>query len=310
MATEYGVTEVAEAIDNAISSHRAESTISSYMRHLQLFLNWWNNSTLKGIPIPKARNLYLAHCSAQNRFKSMLAATAAFNFFLGKQQGPDKDVERSLLESASRLQAPTRHRVKMTTQDYSAIISVGYNASEEPLVAIAALAVILFRGFLRISEARSLTKADVFIDGHTISLLVRRSKTDQTSQGTRVKFCLESSYMEFALFTKHLSIVQNTDNVFLFPSHSTKLPLTLSTITDRLTNLFHMAGLGSKGYTTHSFRGGAASAALEQGIDGNRIMAMGRWKSAKGFQSYIEPTPIPISVPFSQTGSAHNCNEV
>ena len=65
---------------------------------------------MKDIPISKARNLYLAHCAAENKFKSIPAAVAAFNFFLGKQIDSDRDIEKSLLDSASRTQTPTNHR--------------------------------------------------------------------------------------------------------------------------------------------------------------------------------------------------------
>ncbi|EYC44169.1 hypothetical protein Y032_0470g2033 [Ancylostoma ceylanicum] len=296
-AREYGVPEIGEAIDTALSSHRAESTIASYIRQVQQFLDWWKSSSLSGIPVSKARNMFLAHCSAENRFKSIPAAVAAFNFFLGKQQGPDRDIEKSLIDSSMRRKAPTKHRSKITPQDYSLIISKGFQSSEESVRTTAAIAVFLFRGFLRINEARSLLKDDVTFEGSSISVFVRKSKTDQTSKGESITFCLDTSSIEYQLVLNHYQSLCDS-NQFLFPSHSTKSPLTLATISDRLHDLFRLAGLEHKAYTSHSFRGGAATAALTQGVDGNRIMAMGRWKSAKAFQAYVHPSPIPISVPF------------
>ena len=152
-----------------------------------------------------------------------------------------------------------------------------------------ALVVCMFRGFLRVGEVRCLRKTDILRDVSDFSLHISKSKTDQHSKGASVRFTLPPSSQEFQLLTVHMNNIDLSPSCYLFPSCSTKRPLSQATISSKLRNLFRRVGLQDKGYSTHSFRGGAASAALEQGIDSSRVMSAGRWRSSKSFQAYIRP---------------------
>ena len=46
----------------------------------------------------------------------------------------------------------------------------------------------------------------------------------------------------------------------------------------------------SRNLTPHSMRGGAATAALSDGVPQAAVMSAGRWRSANAFDSYIEPS--------------------
>ncbi|KAK6031846.1 hypothetical protein OSTOST_01988 [Ostertagia ostertagi] len=63
-------------------------------------------------------------------------------------------------------------------------------------------------------------------------------------------------------------------------------------VAQNITKVAKAAGLQHKKLTSHSFRGGAATHAIRQGVDSGKIMLAIRWKSFQGFKSYIEPSPL------------------
>ncbi|EYC40509.1 hypothetical protein Y032_0609g615 [Ancylostoma ceylanicum] len=203
-----------------------------------------------------------------------------------------------MLESAARTRQPTAHRTKISPEDYATLISCAFYSEKQDIIFTAALIICLFRAFLRVGEVRSLKKSDLIPDGSfSFSINVAKSKTDQTSRGACVKFVLQPNSQELRLLNKHINNVHSLPSPFLFPSQSTKRPLSAATISTKLRNLFQLAGLENKGYTSHSFRGGAASTALEQGFDSSRVMSAGRWRSSKSFQAYIRPSALNIIIP-------------
>ena len=154
------------------------------------------------------------------------------------------------------------------------------------------IATFAYRAALRISEVLGLFKDDIIVDEDGKGFLfVRKSKTDQNGQGTKIPFVLANT--EAKMLSKYF--VETFDyEPFLFQLKSTLNPITYSTATKELKKLFEKANLGGRGFSTHCFRGGAASAALGQGWDAASVMATGRWRSTTAFQAYIQPQPLPL----------------
>lgn len=75
----------------------------------------------------------------------------------------------------------------------------------------------------------------------------------------------------------------NPGHLFSFPNNQ---PVSYQFFTTCLKQTLCAAGIDSKGYTSHSFRIGAASTAAAQGIPDEDIQHMGRWKSL-AFKRYI-----------------------
>ena len=72
--------------------------------------------------------------------------------------------------------------------------------------------------------------------------------------------------------------------------HSNGVPLSRSFLVNSLRIALTDAGIDTSGYSGHSFRIGAASAAAKAGLPDSLIQSLGRWKSA-AFLSYIR---IPV----------------
>nr|CDJ96298.1 unnamed protein product [Haemonchus contortus] len=96
-AEQLGLMRISDVIIDAINSDRAPSTIRTYTSEMEKFREWRNGPYMRNIPTPQARNLYLAKCSAEARYKSMPTVIAALSYFCGPLQGVDKEIQDSLL---------------------------------------------------------------------------------------------------------------------------------------------------------------------------------------------------------------------
>ncbi|PIO62376.1 hypothetical protein TELCIR_16069 [Teladorsagia circumcincta] len=136
--------------------------ILAYSIKCKKFAQWWGEGRAKDLPISKARNLFLAHSIDKSQHISLpTISISAPTFFLGEQKGADKDIETSLLDSAARSRAPVKHRVKISTANYSKIVRLGLPYQDPKAFSIVALTILLFRGFLRVSEAVALKISDL-----------------------------------------------------------------------------------------------------------------------------------------------------
>ena len=72
------------------------------------------------------------------------------------------------------------------------------------------------------------------------------------------------------------------------------IPLTKSRFVQKVHDVLTRAGISHTGYSGHSFRIGAATAAAEAGLEDSVIQALGRWSSS-AFLRYIRITRQQLS---------------
>ncbi|EYC09964.1 hypothetical protein Y032_0058g2914 [Ancylostoma ceylanicum] len=111
--------------------------------------------------MPKARNLYLAKCASEGKQKALALIVAALNYFCGPLCGVDKDIQASILQAEKRTTPPTQHRSKIDTPSMRKLILQGSSATDPKVTQAATLALLQFKAFLRISEARNLRVRDL-----------------------------------------------------------------------------------------------------------------------------------------------------
>ena len=85
-------------------------------------------------------------------------------------------------------------------------------------------------------------------------------------------------------------LARRPDTSGLLFIHSNGVPWSRSFLVNSLRIALTDAGIDTSGYSGHSFRIGAASAAAKAGLPDSLIQSLGRWKSA-AFLSYIR---IPV----------------
>ena len=155
-----------------------------------------------------------------------------------------------------------------------------------------------FYGFLRGGEfttrtgsfdpSHDLTIADVSINPHHFSLLLKHSKTDRDRKGSSViisesnsAFCPLSSMTQYM---KSRPRASNQEPLFATEEGN---PMSRAWFASRLRLLCQTCGLPPERYTPHSFRIGAATTAATVAPVAT-LKAMGRWSSS-AYQRYLRP---------------------
>ena len=194
-------------------------------------------------------------------------------------------------------------RLPITPELLSGIHSLwsGYPPSFDKVMLWAAFCLGFF-GFLRSGEFTSsphdsnecsLQVGDVSVDSRqdpqTLTVLLRRSKTDQFGKGNRIYLGRTGNNLcPVAAMLGYLSIRPSTPGpLFIFQDGS---PLSRPKLVQHLRHALSQLGMDVANYSGHSFRIGAASTAAKVGFSDSLIQKLGRWRSS-AFTTYIR-TPV------------------
>uniref|UniRef100_A0A914VY58 Tyr recombinase domain-containing protein n=1 Tax=Plectus sambesii TaxID=2011161 RepID=A0A914VY58_9BILA len=211
---------------------------------------------------------------------------------LGCQANPARaPIALAMAQGAQRRAPPVVHHEKVTGEEMKLIYSrfTGPNLS---LIdhQIGTVLSLLFGAFLRVSEVVALRKEDISFDTRHVWLTIRRSKTDQLGKAERRPIARsDSAYCAVANLEKWMARVPWS--AFLFPCLSTVTstatkPMSADSVRAKLQRVLQACGI-ARSLTPHSFRGGAATFAVEKGVPVRAVMAMGRWQSPGGFAPYV-----------------------
>ena len=151
-----------------------------------------------------------------------------------------------------------------------------------------------------------LSLRDVAADAPTkpsmISILLRRSKTDQARQGVKVvigrtgdDICPVAALLQFlAIRGKHPGPLFMCSN---------GRPLTKGKFVAEVRAALTRANIPASEYAGHSFRIGAATTAAAAGLEDSLIQTLGRWKSS-AYLTYIRMNPRQLA---TVSNSLANC---
>ena len=157
-----------------------------------------------------------------------------------------------------------------------------------------------FFGFLRAGEftcpslekfdcSSMLAVGDVWVDSRTdprcLTVRLKRSKCDPFGSGVLVYVGRTFRPLcPVAAMLSYLAIRPPFPGPLFIFSDGTSLSRERLTVS--LAQALRLAGLDASGYSGHSFRIGAATAAAQAGISDSLIQTLGRWKSS-AFMTYI-----------------------
>ncbi|XP_075688660.1 uncharacterized protein LOC142657510 [Rhinoderma darwinii] len=155
---------------------------------------------------------------------------------------------------------------------------------------------LAFFGAFRISELVSASKsvaggllyADVDWDGSCLSCLLRRSKTDQEGRGFVVRLyelpgsrvCPVRCFREF--------IAVRPEGPASLLVHADGLSLSKFQFSQVFKKFILLSGRGGAGFSSHSFRIGAATEAARWGLSPVMVKKIGRWESDR-YRLYVRP---------------------
>jgi integrase len=220
---------------------------------------------------------FILHKKDQGRLYATLRGyICAMAFYLNRNGLPDitKTVSFKMFKCGLRRlmtgDCPQNRKEPLTSDDISKFLGKHSGTREEDRQVVL-LCSILYHGFLRISEALSLTVRDIVITDDMMSVTVRHSKTDQTGRGETVPI------MDTGKPTNPMRFLPHN-----FADLEPETPLfswSIDWFRRKLKRLLEECGYEEKFYSFHSFRRGGAYKASIAGVEDSVIKKFGRWES-------------------------------
>ena len=195
----------------------------------------------------------------------------------------------------------TRIRLPITPKILQQIHQLWSPAAEQPdIIMLWAAASMCFFGFFRAGEitlpsqnafepGKHLSWGDITVDStqapSMIKIRLKQSITDQLRQGVDVfigktgcRLCPVAAVLRY--------MVARGSQPGPFFRFQDKTPLTKANFTSKIREVLNAIGLPQQDFAGHSFRIGAATAAVRAGLEDSTIRMLGRWSSS-AFLTYI-----------------------
>ncbi|XP_029472859.1 uncharacterized protein LOC115099388 isoform X2 [Rhinatrema bivittatum] len=305
--TRGGVATWPPELWNMILGSLSVNIRKSYLLALQEILRFLGKESLEEVewPLPVSTLLaFVMHCKRQGKSRTAVSNRLAGISFFSRLQGFPScsalfPIKRAMLGWARESPPGRDGRKSITIQILRNILKcladVCSNEAESLLFKCAFS--LAFYAALRVSELAAHAKhgpstaclqwEDTKLEGKKLIQRVPRSKTDQLGAGAYITLheWQGETTCPVHCTRSYLQIRRSTCGGPLLV-HLSGLPLTRY----QFARVLHLAltslGMSTVGYSSHSFRIGAVTAAAGLGLQDSEVMAIGRWGSGR-FRSYV-----------------------
>ena len=272
-----------ETIKN-LKSSKAENTLRAYQSDFRDFTNFCTKSGFSSMPTqPKIVALYITHLSKSSKFSTLKRRIASISV-IHKLKGHYLDTKHPIImENLHGIKRTIGSRQKakkpILINDLKLIIKV----IDKKNIRDKALILIGFAGGFRRSELVNLYSSDVEFVTEGVKILIKRSKTDQSGEGTikAIPYFNNQEFCPVIAFKNYLNNkLANTNEEKIFDLSDKSVALIIKRYARK-------AGLDSESYSGHSLRSGFATTAAEFGAEERNIMAMTGHKTTQMVRRYI-----------------------
>jgi site-specific recombinase XerD len=284
-----------ERVKGFIKASKAESTLRGYKHDWQAFCEWCEAHGIAPIPAtPEMVAAYIAECAERLKVGSLQRILNAITE-AHKATGNESPTHSALVVNTMKgirrtLGTAPAQKAPTLTDDIRAMIG----ATDGGLIGARDRAIVLlgFAGAFRRSELVALTVADLIFDRNGLTILLRRSKTDQTGEGRKVGIphgsCPDSCPVRVLTEWLERSAI-TTGPVFRAINRHSQLQagLTAQSVALIVKRLCERAGLDPSRYAGHSLRAGHATSAAIGGASERSIMAQTGHRSVQMVRRYI-----------------------
>lgn len=295
-----GKTITPAEIDDFVLAGLAESTRKIYESEYKKYLSWRDSLARETqIPDTELLPLYLMSIAKDSKSKAS-TITAALSFYGKKNATGSTSFQPSpylnlVTKAIARRSPPTRHKEQISIEELKLFFPLAYS-EERSECRIGTLVILLFSGFFRAKEALSLRKVNLAFKENDVTVTLLKSKANQNGEPEKVyitrlnsEYCpvlmLENWLKKFPSFYK-----DRPSSPFLFPSFSgNDRAWSYDDALKKLKETVNKLGI-NKNITLHSFRGSAATVAVEAGCSEAELDRGCRWKSATSKQAYVRNT--------------------
>ena len=267
-----------------LKNSKANNTLRAYQSDFRDFTTFCSKNGFSSMPTqPKILALYITHLSKSSKYSTLKRRIASISV-IHKVKGHYLDTKHPIImENLHGIKRTLGSRQKAKKPILINDLKLIINVIDKEKIRDKALILIGFAGGFRRSELVNIYYEDVEFVPEGVKILIKRSKTDQSGEGT-IKAIPYFDNQEFCPVIALKNYINNkfTDNferrIFEISDKSVAL------IIKRYAN---KAGLDSSRYAGHSLRSGFATTAAESGAEERNIMAMTGHKTTQMVRRYI-----------------------
>ena len=285
-----------EQVREYIRASKAESTLRGYRTDWWHFCQWSQGHELCPLPAsPEAVASYIAECAGRLKVGSIqrrLNAIAEAHKSVGLESPTAAGMVRNTLKGIKRtLGSAAVQKVPALTDDIRSMVDV----ADAGLIGMRDRALILlgFAGAFRRSEVVGLDTNDCTFNKDGLTVMLRRSKTDQEGEGRKIGIPYGSNPETCPVRVLQAWLEQTAlTNGPVFRSinrHGRMKPKKLSAadVARVVKKLADRAGLDATKYAGHSLRAGHATSAAVAGASERSIMNQTGHRSVQMVRRYI-----------------------
>jgi site-specific recombinase XerD len=268
-----------------LKNSKARNTLRAYQSDFRDFSAFCAKNGFSSMPTqPKIVALYITHLSKSSKFSTLKRRIASISV-LHKLKGHYLDTKHPIImENLHGIKRTLGSRQKAKKPILINDLKLIIKAIDEDKIRDKALILIGFSGGFRRSELVNIHYDDVEFVSEGVKILIKRSKTDQTGEGSvkaipyfdNQEFCPVVALKNY--LTKKFS---DTNEGKIFNISDKSVALIIKRYAKK-------AGLDSSKYAGHSLRSGFATTAAEFGAEERNIMAMTGHKTTQMVRRYIQ----------------------
>ena len=273
---------------NNLKNSKANNTLRAYQSDYRDFSLFCSKNGLSSMPTqPKIIALYITHLSKFSKFSTLKRRIASISV-IHKLKGHYLDTKHPIIME-------NLHGIKRTLGSrQKAKKPLLINSLKKIIKAIdqekkerdrdRALILIGFAGGFRRSELVSILKEDVELVDEGVKILIKKSKTDQSGEGSikAIPYFQNQEFCPVIALKKYMTLKKfnsNSEKIFKLSDKSVALIIK---------KYAQIAGLDPTKYAGHSLRSGFATTAAEFGAEERNIMAMTGHKTTQMVRRYIQ----------------------
>ena len=269
-----------------LKNSKANNTLRAYQSDFRDFSAFCSKNGFSSIPTQaKVIALYITHLSKSAKFSTLKRRIASISV-IHKLKGHYLDTKHPIImENLHGIKRTLGSRQKakkpILINDLKLIIKV----IDKEKIRDKALILLGFAGGFRRSELVNIDYEDVEFVKEGVKILIKRSKTDQSGEGTvkAIPYFDNQEYcpvINLKNYIEHKKSLNNTDGK-VFEISDKSVALIIKKYADK-------AGLDPSKYAGHSLRSGFATTAAEFGAEERNIMAMTGHKTTQMVRRYIQ----------------------
>tara|TARA_Y100000816_G_scaffold213228_1_gene158647 strand:- start:138 stop:1052 length:915 start_codon:yes stop_codon:yes gene_type:complete len=271
-----------------LKNSKANNTLRAYQSDYRDFSLFCSKNGLSSMPTqPKIVALYITHLSKFSKFSTLKRRIASISV-VHKLKGHYLDTKHPIImENLHGIKRTLGSRQKakkpLLINNLKKIIKA-IDQEKKERDRDRALILIGFAGGFRRSELVSILKEDVELVDEGVKILIKKSKTDQSGEGSikAIPYFQNQEFCPVIALKKYMTLKKfnsNSEKIFKLSDKSVALIIK---------KYAQIAGLDPTKYAGHSLRSGFATTAAEFGAEERNIMTMTGHKTTQMVRRYIQ----------------------